>query len=70
MLYIAKMNDKEFQVGIKFQSMFDQNYDSYDRINNSMKDVYSKYSLLSMLNWVRIETEPSLMAQSSNLLNV
>eukprot|EP00347_Sterkiella_histriomuscorum_P019003 403343339 len=50
-LFIQKMNDKEFMIGIKFQSLFDNDYDSYDRVKNSMKNVYSKYSLLSLLNW-------------------
>jgi hypothetical protein len=55
-LTISKMNDKECTVGLKYASEYEQKYE--------------RYSILSLLNWVRLETEPSLKHQSSSLITV
>ncbi|CDW77013.1 UNKNOWN [Stylonychia lemnae] len=70
-LYISKMNDKECCVGIKFQSIFESDYESQQiSFNVSQKSKYMRYSILSLLNWIRIDTEPSLLTQSSKLIKV
>ena len=54
-LFIAKMNDKDCQVGIKYMSPFDDEGASYHQHENF--NGYQRYSLLSLLNWVRLDSE-------------
>ena len=65
------MNDKECTVGIKFQSIFESEYQSQSNgymVNSQTK--YMRYSILSLLNWIRIDSESSLLSQSSKLINI
>ena len=63
-LTISKMNDKECTVGLKYASSLDHEYDSIAGMKQMAKLMYERYSVLSLLNWVRVESEPALKHQS------
>jgi len=54
------MNDKECTVGLKYASSLDHEYDSFANMKQMTTLMYERYSIISLLNWVRIDIEPSL----------
>ena len=52
-LYASKLNDRECQIGLKYAQDFNRESQTRDE-----QVFYDKYSILSLLNWARLETEP------------
>ena len=69
-LTISKMNDKECTVGLKYASSLDHEYDSFAGAKQMARLMYERYSVLSLLSWVRMESEPSLKHQSASLIAI
>ena len=74
-LYVSKLNDKECQIGLKYAQEFNRESQTRDQ-----QVFYDKYSILSMLSWTRLESEPqfglhfvndySLMQPNRNTVNI
>jgi len=47
------LNDRECQIGLKYSQDFNRESQTKDE-----QVFYDKYSILSLLNWARLETEP------------
>jgi len=54
-LYVMKMNDREVTIGIKYAQGFDE-----VKLKRPDQVIYTKFSLLSLLSWVRLDCEGTL----------
>ena len=52
-LFMQKLNDKECQIGLKYAQEFNRETQTRDG-----QVFFDKYSILSVLFWTRLETEP------------